>query len=56
MGRYRSGQTGWTVNSLAYAFKGSNPFLPTICRYSVSVNTQGFHPCKEGSTPSSDAN
>ncbi len=35
---------------------GALPRWPTICRYSVSVNTQGFHPCKEGSTPSSDAN
>jgi hypothetical protein len=31
-GRYRSGQTGRTVNPLAYAFKGSNPFLPTILK------------------------
>jgi hypothetical protein len=29
MGRYRSGQTGQTVNLLAYAFQGSNPCLPT---------------------------
>ena len=29
-GRYRSGQTGQTVNLLAYAFNGSNPFLPTL--------------------------
>ena len=29
-GRYRSGQTGQTVNLLAYAFEGSNPSLPTI--------------------------
>jgi hypothetical protein len=28
-GRYRSGQTGRTVNPLAYAFTGSNPVLPT---------------------------
>ena len=28
-GRYRSGQTGRTVNPLAYAFVGSNPTLPT---------------------------
>ena len=28
MGRYRSGQTGETVNLLAYAFSGSNPLLP----------------------------
>ena len=27
-GRYRSGQTGRTVNPLAYAFVGSNPTLP----------------------------
>ena len=30
MGRYRSGQTGQTVNLLAYAFEGSNPSLPTM--------------------------
>jgi hypothetical protein len=30
MGRYRSGQTGQTVNLLAHAFAGSNPALPTI--------------------------
>ena len=28
-GRYRSGQTGRTVNPLAYAFAGSNPALPS---------------------------
>ena len=28
MGRYRSGQTGQTVNLLAHAFSGSNPLLP----------------------------
>ena len=28
MGRYRSGQTGETVNLLAHAFSGSNPLLP----------------------------
>ena len=27
--RYRSGQTGQTVNLLAYAFEGSNPSLST---------------------------
>jgi hypothetical protein len=32
MGRYRSGQTGRTVNPLAYAFAGSNPALPTISK------------------------
>ena len=31
-GSYRSGQTGQTVNLLAYAFEGSNPSLPTIFR------------------------
>ncbi len=30
MGRFRSGQTGQTVNLLAYAFAGSNPALPTL--------------------------
>lgn len=30
-GRYRSGQTGRTVNPLAYAFSGSNPLLPILC-------------------------
>lgn len=29
-GRYRSGQTGQTVNLLAYAFDGSNPSPTTI--------------------------
>jgi hypothetical protein len=29
-GRFRSGQTGQTVNLLAYAFAGSNPALPTL--------------------------
>ena len=29
VGSYRSGQTGQTVNLLAYAFGGSNPPLPT---------------------------
>ena len=28
-GRYPSGQRGQTVNLLAYAFRGSNPLLPT---------------------------
>ena len=31
-GRYRSGQTGRTVNPLAYAFVGSNPTLPIFAR------------------------
>lgn len=30
MERYRSGQTGQTVNLLAFAFQGSNPCLPTM--------------------------
>src|SRR5712671_2754770 len=34
MGRYRSGQTGQTVNLLAYAFIGSNPILPTTSPWS----------------------
>jgi hypothetical protein len=29
-GRFRSGQTGQTVNLLAYAFAGSNPALPIL--------------------------
>src|SRR4029077_17300750 len=29
-GRYRSGQTGRTVNPLANAFSGSNPLLPRL--------------------------
>ena len=29
-GRFRSGQTGQTVNLLAYAFAGSNPALPSL--------------------------
>ena len=36
-GRYRSGQTGRTVNPLAYAFAGSNPALPTIPSRKVRV-------------------
>jgi hypothetical protein len=31
-GRYRSGQTGQTVNLLAHAFAGSNPALPILRR------------------------
>jgi hypothetical protein len=34
-GRYRSGQTGRTVNPLAYAFAGSNPALP-ISRFATA--------------------
>ena len=42
-GRYRSGQTGQTVNLLAHAFEGSNPSLPTICALPCGVfkNTRG---------------
>src|SRR5207237_10763533 len=36
-GRYRSGQTGRTVNPLAYAFSGSNPLLPTLYRAQLST-------------------
>lgn len=32
LGSCRSGQSGLTVNQLAYAFGGSNPPLPTIWR------------------------
>lgn|SRR5487761_2449196 len=35
-GSYRSGQTGLTVNQLAYAFGGSNPPLPTGDHWVVS--------------------
>ena len=36
-GRYRSGQTGRTVNPLAYAFSGSNPLLPSCDRPSLTT-------------------
>ena len=36
-GRYRSGQTGQTVNLLAYAFAGSNPALPIFSQLGCSV-------------------
>jgi 4-amino-4-deoxy-L-arabinose transferase-like glycosyltransferase len=38
--RYRSGQTGQTVNLLAYAFGGSNPPLSTIFRVQVNTTLQ----------------
>lgn len=31
-GGYQSGQMGWTVNPLAYAFAGSSPAPPTTSR------------------------
>jgi hypothetical protein len=34
-GSYRSGQTGQTVNLMAYAFAGSNPALPNERKLSV---------------------
>jgi hypothetical protein len=43
-GSYRSGQTGLTVNQLAYAFGGSNPPLPTA---------GGLHPAGNTECPSS---
>ena len=49
MGRYRSGQTGQTVNLLAFAFVGSNPTRPTkkylrtrLSKYFIPRNEQGF--------------
>ena len=41
MGRYRSGQTGETVNLLAFAFSGSNPLLPN-CQSRIVVDCAGF--------------
>ena len=38
-GRYRSGQTGRTVNPLAYAFAGSNPALPSLLYYIVQYGS-----------------
>jgi hypothetical protein len=40
-GRYRSGQTGQTVNLLAHAFAGSNPALP-ILRHLASSAASDF--------------
>ena len=37
--RYRSGQTGQTVNLLAYAFSGSNPLLSTIPLIGAGLST-----------------
>ncbi len=57
-GRYRSGQTGQTVNLLAYAFLGSNPSLPTIhrlerpCRRSSGVEQRFCKAKVVGSIPS----
>ena len=39
MGRYRSGQTGETVNLLAYAFSGSNPLLPNLLGSTMVVHS-----------------
>jgi hypothetical protein len=40
-GRYRSGQTGQTVNLLAYAFSGSNPLLP------IPLNENDLDQCQQ---------
>ena len=40
--RYRSGQTGQTVNLLAYAFEGSNPSLSTIIRTRLAFHSAIF--------------
>ena len=49
-GRYRSGQTGQTVNLLAYAFAGSNPALPRsfACATSVPVELACTVPRRQG--------
>ncbi len=39
-GSYRSGQTGLTVNQLAYAYGGSNPPLPTGDHWVVNQSLQ----------------
>jgi hypothetical protein len=41
LGRYRSGQTGQTVNLLAYAFSGSNPLLPILRPLASSAASYG---------------
>ncbi len=41
-GRYRSGQTGQTVNLLGYPFGGSNPSLPTSCGSSSVGRASAF--------------
>src|SRR4051812_49255951 len=43
-GRYRSGQTGRTVNPLAYAFSGSNPLLPSFPQRFFFPPRFGFEP------------
>ena len=43
-GRYRSGQTGRTVNPLAYAFAGSNPALPIFPRTELVAFTFSAFP------------
>ena len=40
-GRYRSGQTGQTVNLLANAFAGSNPALPILRHLASSAASYG---------------
>jgi hypothetical protein len=40
-GRYRSGQTGQTVNLLAHAFAGSNPALPILRHLASSAASYG---------------
>ncbi len=48
MGRYRSGQTGRTVNPLAYAFVGSNPTLPTpALQFSCSDRLGNYRPLRD---------
>ena len=39
-GSYRSGQTGLTVNQLAYAYGGSNPPLPTDDHWAATQSYQ----------------
>jgi hypothetical protein len=36
-GSYRSGQTGQTVNLMAYAFAGSNPALPILIDFGFGI-------------------
>ena len=50
--RYRSGQTGQTVNLLAYAFSGSNPLLSTILPIKISAGLLSGN----GSAPHSSGN
>ncbi len=54
MGRYRSGQTGQTVNLLAYAFACSNHARPTQCIYAEIAQLVEQLFCKQrvaGSNP-----